>query len=101
MALDALAVLAMSDECERLFSSAKLLLTDRRSRLQMDIVEACECLRAWYGPPPAKKLQTFDEEATGQCEIDQGYMALTALMARIVVSLLVTGKMGFLMEICS
>ena len=36
MALDALAVLAMSDECERLFSSAKLLLTDRRSRLQMD-----------------------------------------------------------------
>jgi hypothetical protein len=59
--------------------------------------EACECLRAWYGPPPAKKLQTFDEEATGQREIDQGYMALTALMARIVVSLLVTGKMGFLM----
>jgi hypothetical protein len=97
MALDALAVLAMSDECERLFSSAKLLLTDRRSRLQMDIVEACECLRAWYGPPPAKKLKTFDEEATDQHEIDQGYMALTVLMARIVVSLLVTGKMGFLM----
>jgi cytochrome b len=70
----------------------------------MDIVEACECLRAWYGPPPAKKLQTFDEEATGQHEIDQGHMALTALMERIVVilvNLLVTGKMGFLMEICS
>jgi hypothetical protein len=33
MALDALAVPAMSDKCERLFSSAKLLLTDRRSRL--------------------------------------------------------------------
>ena len=72
MALDALAVPAMSDECERLFSSAKLLLTDRRSHLRMDIVEACECLRAWYGPPPAKKLETFDEEATGQREIDQG-----------------------------
>ena len=92
MTLDALAVLAMSD---RLFSSAKLLLTDRRSRLQMD--EACECLRVWYGPPPAKKLKTFDEEATDQHKIDQGYMALTVLMARIVVSLLVIGKMGFLM----
>ena len=45
MVLDALAVPAMSDECERLFSSAKLLLTDRRSRLRMDIVEACEYLR--------------------------------------------------------
>ena len=46
-----------------------------------------------------KKLETFDEEATDQHEIDQGYMALTVLMARIVVSssLLVTGKMGFLM----
>jgi hypothetical protein len=54
-----------------------------------------------YGPLPAKKLQTFDEEATGQREIDQKHMALTALMARIIVSLLVTGKMGFLMEICS
>ena len=37
--------------------------------LRMDIVEACECLRAWYGPPPAKKLETFDEEATGQREV--------------------------------
>ena len=69
--------------------------------LRMDIVEACEFLRAWYGPPPAKKLQTFDEEATGQREIDQGYMALTALMERIVMNLLVTRKMGFLMEICT
>ena len=72
MVLDALAVPAMSDECERLFSSAKLLLTDRRSRLRMDIVEAFEYLRTWYGPPPAKKLETFDEEATGQGEMDQG-----------------------------
>jgi hypothetical protein len=35
----------------------------------MDIIEACECLRAWYGPPPAKKLATFDEAA--QREMDQ------------------------------
>jgi len=73
MALDALAVPAMSDECERLSSSTKLLLTDRCSCLRMDIVEACECLRAWYGPPPTtKKPETFDEKSTGQREIDQG-----------------------------
>ncbi|KJZ71689.1 hypothetical protein HIM_08927 [Hirsutella minnesotensis 3608] len=33
MALDVLALPPMSDECERLFSSAKLLLVDHRSRL--------------------------------------------------------------------
>jgi len=41
----------MSDECERLFSSAKLTIVDRRGKLKADIIEACECLRAWYGKP--------------------------------------------------
>jgi hAT family C-terminal dimerisation region len=65
MALDALAVPAMSDECERLFSSAKILLSDHCSRLRMDIIEASECLRAWHGPPPRK---TFDDKAVGVME---------------------------------
>jgi hAT family C-terminal dimerisation region len=65
MALDALAVSAMSDECERLFSSAKILLNDRRSRLKMDIIEASECLRAWYGKP---KRKTFDDTDIGLME---------------------------------
>jgi len=65
MALDALAVPAMSDECERLFSSAKLLLNDRRSRLKMDIIESSECLRAWYGPA---KHRTFDDNEIGLME---------------------------------
>lgn len=50
-ALDLLAISPMSDECERLFSSAKLTIVDRRGRLKADIIEACECLRAWYGKP--------------------------------------------------
>lgn len=65
MALDALAVPAMSDECERLFRSAKILLNDRRSRLKIDIIEASEYLRAWYGPPTRK---TFDDENVGLME---------------------------------
>jgi hAT family C-terminal dimerisation region len=60
MALDILAVPPMSDECERLFSSAKLLLTDRRSRLRMEIVEARECLRAWYGRLERKAFDNPD-----------------------------------------
>ncbi|EXU94633.1 hAT family dimerization domain protein, partial [Metarhizium robertsii] len=50
-ALDLFAISPMSDECERLFSSAKLTVVDRRGRLKADIIEACECLRAWYGKP--------------------------------------------------
>ncbi|KAF7567796.1 Dimer-Tnp-hAT domain containing protein [Pyrenophora tritici-repentis] len=53
-ALDMFAISPMSDECERLFSSAKLTIVDRRGRLKADIIEACECLRAWYGKPQAE-----------------------------------------------
>ena len=49
----------MSDECERLFSIAKLLISDRRSYLKMDIIEANKCLRAWFGRP---KKGTFKEK---------------------------------------
>jgi hypothetical protein len=51
MALDVLAASSMSDECERLFRSAKILLSDRRSRPKIDIIKASECLRSWFGPP--------------------------------------------------
>ncbi|OBS15181.1 hypothetical protein FPOA_13923 [Fusarium poae] len=69
MALDVLALPPMSDECERLFSSAKLLLTDHRSRLRMDVIEASECLRAWYGRPEQK---AFEDSAIGLMEGDAG-----------------------------
>jgi hypothetical protein len=65
MALDVLAVPAMSDECERWFSSAKILLSERRSRLGIDIIEASECLRAWYGRPSSR---SFDDETVGAIE---------------------------------
>jgi hypothetical protein len=47
-ALDKLAVPAMSAECERVFSSAKKVVTAERNRLSEDIVQACECLKAWW-----------------------------------------------------
>jgi hAT family C-terminal dimerisation region len=47
MAFDVLSIPAMSAECERVFSSSKILLSDRRARMKEDIVEASECLRAW------------------------------------------------------
>ena len=47
MALDILAILALSSEIERVFSSLGLLLTDRRNRLKGSVVEAAECLKSW------------------------------------------------------
>jgi hypothetical protein len=38
----------MSADPERLFSSGKLLITDLRSRLGIDIIKAFECLKSWY-----------------------------------------------------
>jgi len=91
VALDVLAVL-MLEECEK-FSSAKLLLTDRLSRLRMDIIEACECLCAWYDPPPTKRLKRQQTSA----KWIRGHMSLIVLTAHIVV----IGNMEILMEICS
>lgn len=47
MAVDILSIPAMSAEPERLFSAAKLTVTDRRNRLGSDVMEALECLKSW------------------------------------------------------
>ena len=39
----------MSAEPERLFSGAKITITDRRNRLGSDMIEALECLKSWFG----------------------------------------------------
>jgi hypothetical protein len=49
----------MSAECERVFSSAKLLTTERRDRLKDDIIEACTYLYAWY-------MEELENEASGR-----------------------------------
>ena len=62
MALDMLAIPSISGECERIFSSAKLMLNDRRNRLNPDIIEANECLRNWFGKPNAAAFDGDDKE---------------------------------------
>ncbi|KAI8404246.1 hypothetical protein FOFC_15741 [Fusarium oxysporum] len=49
MAVDILSIPAMSAEPERLFSGAKITITDRRNRLGSDVIEALECLISWCG----------------------------------------------------
>jgi hypothetical protein len=43
--LDKLAILAMSAECERVFSSARKMIALKRNRLSDDIIEISECLK--------------------------------------------------------
>jgi len=52
--LDMVSVPISSAECERIFSSAKLLITSSRNRLRPDIIEASECLRNWLKKPNSK-----------------------------------------------
>ncbi|PUU75813.1 hypothetical protein B9Z19DRAFT_1130740 [Tuber borchii] len=42
MAIDILSIPAMSSEPD-----SKILLSDSRNRLGDDVIEACECLKAW------------------------------------------------------
>ena len=65
-ALDMLAIPMMSAECERVFSSAKHLLTDARNRLDPNIIEANECLKHWFGKPQEEmgpKSEALEEVA--------------------------------------
>jgi hypothetical protein len=47
-AFDTLACPATSCECERAFSSAKKLITPERNSLADNLIEALECLKAWW-----------------------------------------------------
>jgi hAT family C-terminal dimerisation region len=69
LALDMLSIPMMSAECERVFSSAKHLVTDSRNRLNSDIIEANECLRHWFGKP--------EEQEDPDLEADDSYQAAT------------------------
>ncbi len=61
MALDILSIPAMSADPERLFSGAKITVSDRRNRLGIYTLEALECLKSWL------KISTFldDDEEDG------------------------------------
>jgi hypothetical protein len=48
MAFDILSIPAMSAEVERVFSSAKDLLTDSRNKMMDEVIEAVERLKHWY-----------------------------------------------------
>ena len=48
MALDLLAIPATSAEVERVFSSAKQLLTPRRNRMKEDTIEMLELMKYWW-----------------------------------------------------
>ena len=47
MAIDLMACLAMSSECERVFSRAKQLVTNERSKLSAETIEANELQKDW------------------------------------------------------
>jgi len=55
-ACDLLSVPATSSECERVLRSAKRLITPDQSRLAIDIIEATECLKAWWSRGYCQKL---------------------------------------------
>ncbi len=61
MALDILSIPTMSADPERLFSGAKITVSDRRNRLGIYTLEALECLKSWL------KISTFldDDEEDG------------------------------------
>jgi hAT family C-terminal dimerisation region len=57
-----LAIPASSAECERIFSSAKMLITASRNGLHPDVIEANEYLRSWFGKPEKVDKQSMNQD---------------------------------------
>lgn len=74
-AYDMLAIPLMSDEYERVISSAKYLITDSRNRLCVDIIEISECFKKWFGRPISRedvdKSLILHDEHTSDDAIDE------------------------------
>jgi hypothetical protein len=64
MALNILSIPAMSADPERLFSGAKITISDRRSRLRIATIQALECLKSWLGLVDAKDDDPEDDDNT-------------------------------------
>jgi len=78
-----LAILLISAKCERVFSSAKCLITDSRNRLKADIIEANECLKSWYGRLKPKAFQRgVDPDVDDLCKEDAAAKAATKAAAK-------------------
>ena len=55
--LNMLAIPLMSAKCERVFSSAKYLITDFYNHLKANIIKVNKCLKSWFGRPQAKAFK--------------------------------------------
>jgi hypothetical protein len=66
MAFDVFSIPLMSDSNERSFSSGRNMITYRRTSLQSDIIEACQCLRSWY----RRQEGVFDSENEIEKELE-------------------------------
>lgn len=48
MAIDIFSIPAMSSQAERIFSGAKNAISEERASLQIDTIQALECLKSWF-----------------------------------------------------
>ena len=67
----------MSADPERLFSGAKITITDRRNRLGIKTIQALECLKSWMGilewesdKPEDKIEEVIEQEDQGDNDED-------------------------------
>jgi hypothetical protein len=74
--LDYLTITAMSAEPQRVFSAAKITLSDRRCRMEDDAIEALECLKSWQrdGLIAASRedIKAIEDMLNALCEEDLG-----------------------------
>ena len=77
MALNILSIPVMSADPERLFSGAKITISDRRNRLGITTIQALECLKSWLKlvEIPEEDIEDEDDDissSNGPRDTNQG-----------------------------
>jgi hypothetical protein len=62
MALNILSIPVMSADPKRLFSGAKITISDRRNRLGITTIQALECLKSWLKLVEIPEEEIKDED---------------------------------------
>jgi hypothetical protein len=62
----------MSAECERMFSSAKKLISPERNRLHERMIEASECLKNWWDRGLiVQRLHVPEDDDSDACDLGE------------------------------
>ena len=79
MAINILSISASASDTERVFSGAKQSITDIRGSLQVEAINALECLKSWYKQEEKNKIVALGQATKARKESEGATCNMTLI----------------------